>query len=146
MKTFTQVLFSISMISILLLSGCNSDDNNNQDNTIPTNSITGRWTLYNTVFISDNSDHICQTSCATFDFEANGTCLFTEHNELTTYTYLVDGDRVAAFGVYSGTYKATGKAMRATFAHLYRVKDGKIATMEQYVDSHVVQQALVPND
>ncbi|EON90551.1 hypothetical protein MARLIPOL_18178 [Marinobacter lipolyticus SM19] len=59
------------------------------------------------------------------------------------HTYLADGDRVAAFGVYSGTYRKTGKAMTATFAHLYRLKDGKIVSMEQYVDSAMVRQALV---
>ncbi|PLR27905.1 hypothetical protein SGCZBJ_06000 [Caulobacter zeae] len=53
-----------------------------------------------------------------------------------------DGDKVAAFGVYSGTYRATGKAMTATFAHLYTFKDGKIVRMEQYVDSATVQRAL----
>ncbi|NOW48908.1 hypothetical protein FHW96_005098 [Novosphingobium sp. SG751A] len=58
------------------------------------------------------------------------------------HTYLADGDRVAAFGVYSGTYKATGKAMRASFAHLYRLKDGKIVTMEQVVDSAMVWSAM----
>lgn len=36
------------------------------------------------------------------------------------HTYLADGDQVAAFGVYSGTYRKTGKAMTATFAHLCR--------------------------
>ena len=60
------------------------------------------------------------------------------------HTYLEDGDRVAAFGAYSGTYNATGKSMRAAFAHLYEVKGGKIARMQQYVDTHVVQQALAP--
>jgi ketosteroid isomerase-like protein len=58
------------------------------------------------------------------------------------HTYLADGDRVAAFGVYSGTYAKTGKSMRATFAHLYRLEDGKILSMEQYVDSAMVQQAM----
>jgi len=58
------------------------------------------------------------------------------------HTYLVDGDRVAAFGVYSGTYRRTGKAMTAAFAHLYRLDGGKIVTMEQVVDSHQVQQAI----
>ena len=58
------------------------------------------------------------------------------------HTYLEDGDRVAAFGVYSGTYNATGKSMRAAFAHLYTVKDGKIATLHQYVDTLIVQKAL----
>jgi ketosteroid isomerase-like protein len=58
------------------------------------------------------------------------------------HTYLEDGDRVAAFGVYSGTYRATGKAMTATFAHLYTLKDGKIVSMEQVVDSAMVTAAL----
>ncbi|MDR0216994.1 MAG: nuclear transport factor 2 family protein [Comamonas sp.] len=60
------------------------------------------------------------------------------------HTYLADGDRVAAFGVYSGTYRSTGKHMTATFVHLYRLNGGKITSMEQYVDSHLVQQALLP--
>ena len=61
------------------------------------------------------------------------------------HTLLEDGDKVAAFGVYSGTYKATGKSMRAAFAHLYQVRDGKITSMRQYVDTHMVQQALSPD-
>jgi hypothetical protein len=58
------------------------------------------------------------------------------------HTYLEDGDRVAAFGVYSGTYRKTGKSMTASFAHLYRLKQGKIISMEQYVDSAMVLQAM----
>ncbi|WP_423066115.1 nuclear transport factor 2 family protein [Devosia sp. CN2-171] len=58
------------------------------------------------------------------------------------HTYLVDGDRVAAFGVYSGTYNATGKPMTAPFAHLYQLKDGKIVRMTQYVDTVLVSRAL----
>ncbi|WP_027054236.1 nuclear transport factor 2 family protein [Mesorhizobium erdmanii] len=58
------------------------------------------------------------------------------------HTYLADGERVAAFGVYSGTYKATGKSMRAAFAHLYEVRDGKIRQMTQYVDTVMVAKAL----
>ncbi|MGM4894897.1 nuclear transport factor 2 family protein [Tardiphaga sp. 839_C3_N1_4] len=58
------------------------------------------------------------------------------------HTYLEDGDRVAAFGVYSGTYKTTGKSMQAAFAHLYLVRGGKIGRMTQYVDTLMVQQAL----
>lgn len=106
------------MISILLLSGCNSDDDNNQDNTIPTNSITGRWTLYNTIFISDNSDHICQSSCATFEFKANGTCLFTEHNELTTYTYLVDGDFIKYYNPSTQALEDTDRIISVTSTDL----------------------------
>jgi uncharacterized protein len=59
-------------------------------------------------------------------------------------SHLEDGDRVAAFGVYSGIYKATSKSMRANFAHLYLLKNGKIASMTQYVDTAMVQKALQP--
>ncbi|MEO8686055.1 MAG: nuclear transport factor 2 family protein, partial [Devosia sp.] len=58
------------------------------------------------------------------------------------HTYLADGDRVAAFGVYSGTYNATGKSMTAPFAHLYQIKDGKVIRMTQYVDTVLVTRAL----
>ena len=61
------------------------------------------------------------------------------------HTYLADGDQVAAFGVYSGVYLETGKSMTASFAHLYRLKEGKIVSMEQYVDSAMVQQAMSAN-
>lgn len=60
------------------------------------------------------------------------------------HTYLADGNRVAAFGAYAGTYRKTGKAMTATFVHLYHLQNGKIIRMEQYVDSHLVQQAMLP--
>ena len=58
------------------------------------------------------------------------------------HTYLSDGDQVAAFGVYSGVYLDTGKSMSASFAHLYRLKEGKIVSMEQYVDSAMVHRAM----
>ncbi|MGA9658483.1 MAG: nuclear transport factor 2 family protein [Asticcacaulis sp.] len=57
-------------------------------------------------------------------------------------SYIEDGDKVAAFGVYSGTYKATGKSMQAIFAHRYELRDGQIVHMTQYVDSYMVQQAM----
>lgn len=57
-------------------------------------------------------------------------------------SYIEQGDQIVAFGVYSGTFKATGRSMQASFAHLYTFRDGKIARMMQYVDSHLVQQAM----
>ncbi|MET3898465.1 ketosteroid isomerase-like protein [Devosia sp. UYZn731] len=58
------------------------------------------------------------------------------------HTYLADCDRVAAFGLYSGTYNATGKSMTAPFAHLYQIEDGKVIRMTQYVDTVLVNRAL----
>lgn len=60
------------------------------------------------------------------------------------HTFLEDGDHVAAFGVYSGTYRATGHFMRAAFAHLYTLRGGRIVRMTQYVDSAMVQRAMRP--
>jgi ketosteroid isomerase-like protein len=57
-------------------------------------------------------------------------------------SYIEQGDQIAAFGMYSGTFKATGRSMQAAFAHLYTFRDGKIARMTQYVDSHMVRQAM----
>lgn len=56
-------------------------------------------------------------------------------------SYVVDGEQVVAFGEYSGTYRATGRAMRAPFAHHYTLRDGKIVRMVQYVDTYLVRQA-----
>ena len=66
---------------------------------------------------------------------------FAERVAQNVRTFLEDGDKVAAFGVYSGTYKATGKSMRAEFAHLYVLKGGKIQSMNQYVDTVLVARA-----
>lgn len=52
---------------------------------------------------------------------------------------MADAIASAAFGVYSGTDTKTDRSMSATFAHLYRLKDGKIQSMGQHVDS---QQAM----
>lgn len=49
---------------------------------------------------------------------------------------LIDGgDTVVSLGHYSGTSKATGKKMRAQFAHVFRVKNGKISGFQQYADT-----------
>ncbi|MGE0594953.1 MAG: nuclear transport factor 2 family protein [Hyphomonadaceae bacterium] len=49
---------------------------------------------------------------------------------------LIDGDgTVVSLGHYSGVSKATGKKMRAQFAHVFRVRDGKIAAFQQYADT-----------
>jgi ketosteroid isomerase-like protein len=57
-------------------------------------------------------------------------------------SYVAEGDQIVAFGVYFGTYRATGRSMRAAFAHRYTLRDGRIVRMVQYVDSHLVRQAM----
>ena len=56
--------------------------------------------------------------------------------------HLAQDDRIVVFGAYSGTAKKTGKTMRASFAHLWKVRDGKIASFTMYSDTALVQAAL----
>lgn len=56
--------------------------------------------------------------------------------------FIENGDRVVALGVYSGVARATGKAMRASFAHVWRIRDGKLDRFDMYADTALVQAAL----
>jgi ketosteroid isomerase-like protein len=56
---------------------------------------------------------------------------------------LIDGgDTIVSLGHYGGVCKATGKPMRAQFAHVFRVKDGKIAGFQQYADTLGTARAM----
>jgi len=56
---------------------------------------------------------------------------------------LIDGgDTIVSLGHYGGVCKATGKPMRAQFAHVFRVKDGKIAAFQQYADTLGTARAM----
>ncbi len=55
---------------------------------------------------------------------------------------IVEGNRVATTGTYTGIYKATGKKLRVRFAHTFELEDGKIVKMEQFVDTAKVNEVL----
>ena len=56
---------------------------------------------------------------------------------------IVDGgETVVALGNYSGSFKATGKSMRVPFAHVYKLKDGKIVSFVQHTDTLKVSEVL----
>jgi uncharacterized protein len=56
--------------------------------------------------------------------------------------YVADENTVAAYGTYKGTYKITGKYFEARVTHLWKLKEGKIASFEQFVDSQTVNEAV----
>lgn len=58
------------------------------------------------------------------------------------HEFVADGDTVIALGDYSGTYKATGKYFLAPFVHVWKFRDGKVASFRQHTDTAVVQRAL----
>ena len=49
--------------------------------------------------------------------------------------FLDAGDTVVVLGRYRGTFKATGLAMDAQLAHVWRVADGKAVRFQQYTDT-----------
>ena len=56
--------------------------------------------------------------------------------------FVSDGGDVVVLGVYSGTYRLTGRSMKSRFSHHWTLADGKVVSFEQYVDSHKVWQAI----
>ncbi len=57
-------------------------------------------------------------------------------------SYLDAGEAVVALGRYHGTHKSTGRSMRAEFAHVYWVVDGRITRFQQYADTRMVASAM----
>ena len=52
------------------------------------------------------------------------------------------GDTVIALGRYRGTYKATGARVDASFVHVAKFKDGKLAKFQQHTDTLQFQNAV----
>ena len=67
-------------------------------------------------------------------------------DEWEGYTFtlerLVDGgSTIFGIGTYTGTYKRTGKPMKARVVHVWDVEDGKVLRFEQFTDTKLVAQA-----
>lgn len=56
--------------------------------------------------------------------------------------YLDAGDTAVVTGRYRATHKQTGNEIDAQFAHVWKVRDGKAVSFQQYVDTAQVQQAM----
>lgn len=55
--------------------------------------------------------------------------------------FIVDGERVVALGAYAGTHRRTGRLMNSPFAHVWLVRNGKIASFSMYTDTAKVLEA-----
>ena len=56
--------------------------------------------------------------------------------------FLDAGDRIVTLGFDSGTYKATGKSMRASTASVWTLKNGLVVKFVQYIDTLKVMEAV----
>ena len=54
---------------------------------------------------------------------------------VTPEEWLDAGDRIVVLGTYSGTHKARGKQVRAQFAHIWSVREGRVVRFQQYTDT-----------
>ncbi len=62
--------------------------------------------------------------------------------KFTPEDYISSDDKVVAYGTYTGTYKQTGKSFEARVAHVWKLKNSKIISFEQFVDSQPVNNAI----
>lgn len=62
--------------------------------------------------------------------------------KFTPEDYVASDDKVVAFGTYTRTYKITGKSFTARVAHVWKLKDSKIISFEQFVDSQPVNDVM----
>ena len=56
--------------------------------------------------------------------------------------WLDAGETVVALGEYRGTFKETRRSTRAAFAHVYRVRAGRVVQFRQYTDTLKVAEAM----
>jgi ketosteroid isomerase-like protein len=55
--------------------------------------------------------------------------------------FIADGDTVVSLGHFVGLHAATGKRANAGYAHVWTVKDNKIARFRQYIDTLAIAEA-----
>jgi ketosteroid isomerase-like protein len=56
--------------------------------------------------------------------------------------FLDADDTVVVLGRYQATYKATGAPLNAQFAHIWRLRDGKVTAFQQYTDTAQAARAV----
>ena len=61
---------------------------------------------------------------------------------ITPHDFVASGERVVTLGAYFGTFKATGKAMTAPFAHAWVVRGDRISRFTQYTDTVKIREAM----
>ena len=60
----------------------------------------------------------------------------------TAHDFIVSDDRVVSLGTYSGKFKKTGRAIKVAFAHVWTVRNGKLARFDMYTDTANVLEAV----
>jgi ketosteroid isomerase-like protein len=64
---------------------------------------------------------------------------------VTPEEFMASGDAIAVVTRYTGTGKATGKALDVPAVHVWDIRDGKAARFRQFMDT-VAYAEVVPAD
>jgi ketosteroid isomerase-like protein len=54
---------------------------------------------------------------------------------VTPEEWMDAGNRVVVLGTYAGTHRGTSKRVRAQFAHVWSLKEGRVVRFQQYTDT-----------
>ncbi|MEM9602860.1 MAG: nuclear transport factor 2 family protein [Pseudomonadota bacterium] len=65
----------------------------------------------------------------------DGLCSQFEMEHFTVDEYIAQGDRVVAIGSTAWTNRATGKRVETPKVDIFRLRDGKIVSFEEYYDT-----------
>lgn len=65
-----------------------------------------------------------------------------EDFKVTPEEWLDAGHRVVVLGTYSGAHRTTGKKVRAQFAHVWGVREGRVVRFQQYTDTKQFAEAV----
>ncbi|MFZ0745804.1 MAG: nuclear transport factor 2 family protein [Terracidiphilus sp.] len=65
-----------------------------------------------------------------------------DHFQAVPSEFIDAGDTVVVTGRYRGTYKATHVALDAQFAHIWRLRDGRITGFQQFTDTAQAKRAV----
>lgn len=60
---------------------------------------------------------------------------------LTPSEFVADGRKVVSIGRFRSEHRATGKLADVNYAHVWEVRDGKIARFRQYIDTAAIEAA-----
>ena len=55
------------------------------------------------------------------------------------------GDTVVVEGRYTGTYKPTRKSLDAQLCHIWQLRNGKVTSFQQFVDTDQLQRVVNPS-
>lgn len=149
-----KIIFSLT--TLIILSGCSLNNNSMTNLEIVKSTYEGKTSEENGKNLAQYAaDDITWTEAKGFPYA--GTYIGLENitknvfsrlgsewidYKFTPEDYVASEDKVVAFGTYTGTYKITGKPFKARVAHVWKLKNEKIISFEQFVDSQPVNDVM----